>query len=76
MANVAADLSTLNGLVKETYADNVHNMIPIQSKLQQLIKFGAREKMPGNFYNQPIALQLEHGVTYADADDGAFALDC
>jgi len=75
MANVAADLSTLNGLVKDTYADNVHNMIPIQSKLQQLIKFGAREKMPGNYYNQPIALQLEHGVTYADADDGAFALN-
>lgn len=75
MANVASDLVTLNGLVKDTYADNVHNMIPIQSKLQQLIKFGAREKMPGNYYNQPLALQLEHGVTYADADDGAFALN-
>ena len=45
----AANLDTLNGLVKETYADNVVNMIPIQSKIQQLIKFGAREKMPGNF---------------------------
>jgi hypothetical protein len=71
----AANLDTLNGLVKETYADNVSNMIPIQSKLQGLIKFGAREKMPGNYYNQPLALQLEHGVTYADADDGAFALN-
>ena len=71
----AANLDTLNGLVKETYADNVHQMIPIQSKLQNLIKFGAREKMPGNYYNQPLALQLEHGVTYADDSDGAFALN-
>lgn len=75
MANVAADLTRLNGLVKEVYGDSVIELIPIQSKLQAIIKFAERNKTPGNFFSQPLALQLEHGVTYADGDDGAFALN-
>lgn len=75
MANVAADLTRLNGLVKEVYGDSVIELIPIQSKLQSIIKFAERNKTPGNFFSQPLALQLEHGVTYADGDDGAFALN-
>ena len=75
MASVAADLTRLNGLVKEVYGDSIIELIPIQSKLQSIIKFAERNKTPGNFFSQPLALQLEHGVTYADGDDGAFALN-
>lgn len=68
-------LVTLNGLFKDVYASEVHNMIPNVAKLQEIIKFISRQYQEGNQYVQPLVLQLEHGVSYGSPDDGAFLLN-
>lgn len=70
----ANNLVTLNGLFKEVYADKLERLIPDGVKLQTMIKFAPRQKQPGNFYNQPVVLGLEHGVSFAAEDEGAFQL--
>jgi hypothetical protein len=77
--NVYGDLTntvgTLNGIFKDRYADKLENLIPDGVKALNMIKFGAKGKTLGNLYNQPVILGLEHGVTFADSDDDAFALN-
>ena len=75
MASTANDLSTLNGLFKETYADKMLRLIPDGTKLLQKIPFIAKDRQPGNNYHQPVVLGLEHGVTFADSGEGAFNLN-
>lgn len=70
----ANDLSTLNGLFKETYADKMKNLIPEGTKLLQKIPFLPKDRQPGNNYHQPVVLGMEHGVTFADSGEGAFNL--
>lgn len=53
----------------------MERLIPDGSKLMKEISFIARDKQPGNFYHQPVVLGLEHGVTFATSDDGAFSLN-
>lgn len=48
-ANKFAD--TLNALFKETYADQVENLIPEGLKLYKEMKFMAKNKQPGNLYH-------------------------
>jgi len=74
MASSANDLSTLNGMFKETYADRIQVLIPDGVKLLNRIDFAAKERMPGNLYHQPVVLGLEHGVTFGGSGDGAFNL--
>jgi hypothetical protein len=73
--STANNLTSLNGLFKEVYADKIEHLIPEGVKVYNLIKFAQRNKQPGNFYNQPVVLGLEHGVTFAAEDEGAFALN-
>lgn len=68
-------MTTLNGLFKERYADKIERLIPEGAKLMKDIPFLSRDKQPGNFYHQPVVLGLEHGVTFADDTEGAFALN-
>lgn len=70
----ANDLSTLNGLFKETYAKKMEQLIPEGTKLLQKIPFLPKEQQPGNNYHQPVVLGMEHGVTFADSGEGAFNL--
>lgn len=65
----------LNGLFKKVYADKTENIIPDGKKVMNLIKFLPKNKAPGQDYNQSIILGLEHGITYAASDEGAFALN-
>lgn len=68
-------LDTLNGLFKEQYTNKgIENLIPSNKKLQEMIKFNSSQKN-GGAYVAPVILGLEHGITYADEDDGAFALN-
>ena len=67
-------VSTLNGLFKEIYADKIENLIPDGVKLLKLVPYVESAKEIGNFYNQPVQLTHEHGVTYSKADNGAFDL--
>jgi len=71
----ANSIQTLNGLFKEIYADKLEHLIPEGVKVYNLIKFAQRNKQPGNFYNQPVVLGLEHGLTFAAEDEGAFSLN-
>lgn len=71
----ANDLSTLNGLFKETYADKMERLIPEGTKLLQKIPFLPKDRQPGNNYHQPVVLGMEHGVTFADSGEGAFNLN-
>lgn len=71
----ANDMDTLNGLFKEVYADKLENLIPEGVKLMPRVKFVQRSKQPGNFYHAPVVLGMEHGVTFAGGDEGAFNLN-
>lgn len=68
-------VATLNGLFKEVYADKLENLIPEGTKFMRDVPFSGRKKELGNNYHQPVVLGLEHGITYAGGDEGAFALD-
>lgn len=70
----AATVGTMNGFFKELYADKVKALYPEDVHLLNLIKFGGKEKNLGNLYHQPVALGLEHGITYAGPDEDAFNL--
>lgn len=73
----ANQVSTLNGLFKEVYANDIKNLIPDGVKLLKLVPFIESSKEIGNFYHQPVQLSHEHGVTYSAANPslGAFALE-
>lgn len=73
--SVVNSLDTLNGLFKEQYTNKgIENLIPSNKKLQEMIKFNSSQKN-GGAYVAPVILGLEHGITYADEDDGAFTLN-
>ena len=67
-------VGNLNGLFKETYDSQLHLLIPDGVKLLNMIKFGSKEKMPGNLFHSPVILGLEHGITFASSTDDAFNL--
>lgn len=69
------NMTTLNGLFKERYADKMERLIPDGKKVLQSIKFISKDRQPGNAYHQPVVLGMEHGVTFADDTEGAFALN-
>ena len=65
----------LSGLFKEVYGESVVSLVPESALIVKEIPFVAREKQLGNKYHQPVIVQMEHGVTYAGADAGAFTLN-
>lgn len=67
--------STLSGLFKEVYGDDVMNLIPEAAKLIKIVPFVPEEKEIGNKYHQPVILSHEQGITYAAFNAGAFALN-
>ncbi len=77
MAQVAGEnaFSTLNGWFKEVYASEDMRLVPEASWLVKNIAFNKSEAGLGNLYHQPVVLTHEHGVTYAGASSGAFAIN-
>lgn len=71
----ANSLATMNGNFKETYADKMLRLIPDGKKVLKEIPFLPKDRQPGNNYHQPVVLGMEHGVTFADDSEGAFALN-
>ena len=65
----------LNGLFKEVYGDTIIELIPENALLVKEIPFTKKTKQLGNKYHQPVIVSMEHGVTYAGADAGAFTLN-
>lgn len=68
-------MATLNGLYKKIYDGKLENLIPDGVKLLNLVKFVSKEKRPGADYNQAVVVGMEHGVSFAEPDEGAFALN-
>lgn len=71
----ANDLVTMSGLFKKVYAKKLMNLIPDGTKLLNLIPFASAAERTGQDYNQAVVLGLEHGVTFADTLEDAFALN-
>jgi hypothetical protein len=71
---LANNLTTLNGLFKEVYANKLENIIPDGVKLLKLIDFVGKDSQLGNLYHAPVVLGLEHGVTFSTGGD-AFTLN-
>jgi hypothetical protein len=72
----AADntIGTLNGLFKQVYADQLKNLIPDGVKLMNLLKWEGEETKLGDFFNCPVILGMEHGITFASSTEDAFNL--
>jgi len=70
-----ATTTDLTGLFKEVYGQEVVNLVPESALLVKEVPFTTRDKQLGNKYHQPVIVQMEHGITYAGADAGAFALN-
>lgn len=75
MSSTANTLDNLNGLYKKVYDGKLENLIPDGVKLLNAVKFVRKEKRPGADYNQSVILGMEHGVSFAEPDEGAFALN-
>lgn len=75
MSGTANTLENLNGLYKKVYDGKLENLIPDGVKLLNAVKFVRKEKRPGADYNQSVILGMEHGVSFAEPDEGAFALN-
>ena len=73
--STANTLDNLNGLYKKIYDGKLENLIPDGVKLLNAIKFVRKEKRPGADYNQSVILGMEHGVSFAEPDEGAFSLN-
>lgn len=66
--------TSLNGNFKQVYADKLENLIPENVKLMNMIKFNQKAKT-GDLYHQPVILQQEHGITFANSEDDAINLN-
>lgn len=71
---MANEVSTLNGLFKERYADKVKQLVPDHVKLYNAVKFDTSKKV-GDSYNEPVILSLESGFTYGGVDGSLFDLN-
>ncbi|NDA71535.1 MAG: hypothetical protein EBX63_11440, partial [Betaproteobacteria bacterium] len=59
--------STLVGLFKEVYGDNIVEAWGFMAKLLSRVKFVRQDLQPGNFYHQPVDVVFEQGLTSAAA---------
>ena len=71
---MANEVSTLNGLFKERYADKVKQLVPDHVKLYNAVKFDTSKKV-GDSYNEPVILSLESGFTYGGVEGSLFDLN-
>jgi len=56
--------TTLNGLYKEVYADNIKDLVPESDILLKMDNFVSKEQREGNKYHQPVVLALPTGATW------------
>lgn len=59
--------STLVGLFKEVYGDNIVEAWSFMAKLAKKVSFIAAEKQPGNYFHQPVDVAFEQGISVAAA---------
>lgn len=71
------NLSTLEGLRKEVYGDDLEKLVPEISVLAKRMPMLPMDSAPGGSYNQPVQLTRAHGWTLNNVagGGGAFALN-
>lgn len=72
---MALDTGTLNALYKVAYAKGVEDLIPVASKLADMISFVPSELQNGKQYEQPVVLTAEAGFTYSLDTQNAYDLN-
>lgn len=70
----ANTVDTLDGMFKIIYGDDVLEPIPYQFVLQNDVSF-KESQSEGLEFQQPVALELEHGISFGDQTGGAFHLN-
>jgi hypothetical protein len=68
------DLTQLDGLFKDVYADSLENLLPGGIVWTKEVNFVERAKRQGDVYNQPVMLKRSHGFTYSN-DGGVYTLN-
>lgn len=69
-----SDSTSIQGLFKNIYADQIQILTPDAAALTKVIPFN-QKTMTGRTYNQPVVLSRYHGATYFQNSAGAAALD-
>ncbi len=59
--------ASLVGLFKEVYAGSIIEAWGFMAKLAKRINFVSQDLQPGNYYNQPVDVQFEQGISQAAA---------
>ncbi len=59
--------ASLVGLFKEVYAGSIVEAWSFMAKLAKRINFVTQDLQPGNYYNQPVDVQFEQGISQAAA---------
>ena len=65
--------STLVGLFKEVYGSDIVEAWSFMAKIAKKVKFVSQELQPGNYYNQPVDVLFEQGISAAAAGTTAGA---
>lgn len=60
--------STLSANYKQTYGPKLETLVPDGVKLYKDVKLMLGEQQQGGQYNQPLAMALEHGISYGAGD--------
>lgn len=68
MATVNSIADTLNANYKQVYGDKIEDLIPDGVKVLEDLSLEKGEQQQGGTYNQPVALGLEHGITFEAGD--------
>jgi hypothetical protein len=67
-------VAKLSGLFKEVYGDVVQWLVPDLAIVALDIKFASGDKMPGNYYHQPVLVSRPAGYTYTAPGSGVVTL--
>lgn len=67
-------VAQLSGLFKEVYADVIQWLVPDIAITTLDIKFASGDKMPGNYYHQPVLVTRPAGFTYTAPGSGVVTL--
>lgn len=68
-------VAQLSGLFKEVYADVIQWLVPDIAITTLDIKFASGDKMPGNYYHQPVLVSRPAGFTYTAPGSGVVTLN-
>lgn len=74
MADSASTYTTMSGMFKVIYADDLKDLIPKAAVLQNLVKFASSDKQTGNYYAQPVVVTSEAGFTYNGSEGAVVTL--